>query len=53
MVNPAGYDAKVQFPITALREIKMLKLLRHPNITELIDVCTCKRTNNFIFKTSL
>jgi len=36
-----------QFPITALREIKMLKLLRHPNITELIDVCTCKRKNYF------
>jgi cyclin-dependent kinase 9 len=33
----------LKFPITALREIKMLKLLRHPNITELIEVCTCKR----------
>uniref|UniRef100_A0A915MR08 T-complex protein 1 subunit gamma n=1 Tax=Meloidogyne javanica TaxID=6303 RepID=A0A915MR08_MELJA len=38
-------NEKEGFPITALREIKMLKLLRHPNITELIDVCTCKQKN--------
>jgi len=27
------------FPITALREIKMLKLMRHVNVTELVDIC--------------
>lgn len=38
-------NEKEGFPITALREIKMLKLLRHPNITELIEVCTRKQRN--------
>lgn len=38
-------NEKEGFPITALREIKMLKLLKHPNITELIEVCTCKQRN--------
>lgn len=27
------------FPITALREIRMLKLMRHVNVTELVDIC--------------
>jgi cyclin-dependent kinase 9 len=29
-----------QFPITALREIKMLQMVRHENITELIEICS-------------
>lgn len=27
------------FPITALREIKLLKSVRHPNVIELLDIC--------------
>uniref|UniRef100_A0A7E4W9I5 Protein kinase domain-containing protein n=1 Tax=Panagrellus redivivus TaxID=6233 RepID=A0A7E4W9I5_PANRE len=33
-------NEKEGFPITALREINMLKSLRHPNVTELVDICS-------------
>ncbi|CAI5437662.1 unnamed protein product [Caenorhabditis angaria] len=35
-------NEKEGFPITALREVKMLQQLKHPNITDLIEVCTSK-----------
>lgn len=35
-------NEKEGFPITALREVKMLEQLKHPNITELIEVCSAK-----------
>lgn len=31
-----------KFPITALREVKMLQQLKHENITDLIEVCSSK-----------
>uniref|UniRef100_A0A1I7WRU5 Protein kinase domain-containing protein n=1 Tax=Heterorhabditis bacteriophora TaxID=37862 RepID=A0A1I7WRU5_HETBA len=35
-------NEKEGFPITALREVKMLQQLRHENITELIEVCSSR-----------
>lgn len=32
----------VQFPITALREIKILQLLKHENVVNLIEICRTK-----------
>ncbi len=32
-----------QFPITALREVKMLQRLKDKHITELIEICSSKR----------
>ncbi|MCG0211238.1 hypothetical protein L4441_00040, partial [Pseudomonas aeruginosa] len=32
------YDAKDGLPITALREIKLLKALKHPHIVSVIDM---------------
>ncbi|PAV85573.1 hypothetical protein WR25_24960 isoform A [Diploscapter pachys] len=37
-------NEKEGFPITALREVKMLQQLKHENITELIEVCCSKAT---------
>ncbi|XP_065655516.1 cyclin-dependent kinase 9 isoform X2 [Hydra vulgaris] len=37
-------NEKEGFPITALREIKILKLLQHENIVNLIEVCRTKAT---------
>jgi cyclin-dependent kinase 12/13 len=34
---------KEGFPITAMREIKILKRLNHPNIVKLKEVVTSKR----------
>lgn len=31
-----------QFPITALREIKILQLLKHENVVNLIEICRTK-----------
>ena len=31
-----------QFPITALREIKILQLLTHDNVVQLIEICRTK-----------
>lgn len=33
-----------QFPITALREIKILQLLKHENVVNLIEICRTKGT---------
>lgn len=35
-------NEKEGFPITALREIKILQVLRHENIVRLIEICTTK-----------
>lgn len=32
------------FPITALREIKILQLLKHENVVQLIEICRTKET---------
>ena len=37
-------NEKEGFPITALREIKILQLLRHENIVNLIEICRTKAT---------
>ena len=31
-----------QFPITALREIKILQLLKHDNVLNLVEICRSK-----------
>ena len=36
-------NEKEGFPITALREIKILQVLSHDNIVHLIEICTSKR----------
>ncbi|CAI4223762.1 unnamed protein product [Auanema sp. JU1783] len=38
-------NEKEGFPITALREVKMLQQLKHENITELIEVCSGKTSS--------
>eukprot|EP00095_Tigriopus_kingsejongensis_P012351 snap_masked-scaffold198_size266703-processed-gene-1.6 protein:Tk12351 transcript:snap_masked-scaffold198_size266703-processed-gene-1.6-mRNA-1 annotation:"cyclin-dependent kinase 9-like" len=38
-------NEKEGFPITALREIKILQLLRHENIVNLIEICRSKATH--------
>ena len=35
-------NEKEGFPITALREIKILQVLNHENIVRLIEICTSK-----------
>lgn len=35
-----------QFPITALREIRILQLLKHENVINLIEICRTKATAN-------
>jgi serine/threonine-protein kinase BUR1 len=35
---PSRSNSSLQFPITALREIKLLKLLSHPNVLQLVDM---------------
>ncbi|CAB3408452.1 unnamed protein product [Caenorhabditis bovis] len=39
-------NEKEGFPITALREVKMLQQLKHANITDLIEVCSSKSAPN-------
>lgn len=33
----------MQFPMTALREIRILKLLKHENVVNLVEICRSKR----------
>lgn len=39
----------MQFPITALREIRILQLLKHENVINLIEICRTKpsKSNNY------
>ncbi|XP_071949102.1 cyclin-dependent kinase 9-like isoform X2 [Antedon mediterranea] len=46
-------NEKEGFPITALREIKILQQLRHENITHLIEICRAKGTSNDHCNTSI
>lgn len=39
-------NEKEGFPITALREIKILQLLKHENVVNLIEICRCKPKNS-------
>uniref|UniRef100_A0A914EKZ1 Protein kinase domain-containing protein n=1 Tax=Acrobeloides nanus TaxID=290746 RepID=A0A914EKZ1_9BILA len=39
-------NEKEGFPITALREVKMLQKLKYENITELIEICSSKQTSS-------
>lgn len=39
-------NEKEGFPITALREVKMLQQLKHDNITDLIEVCSSKTSSH-------
>ena len=34
-----------QFPITALREIRILQLLKHENVVNLLEICRTKGTD--------
>lgn len=38
-------NEKEGFPITALREIKILQLLKHENVINLIEICRTKATS--------
>lgn len=40
------FSLLLQFPITALREIRILQLLNHENVVNLIEICRTKATNN-------
>lgn len=33
-----------QFPITALREIRILQLLKHDNVVNLLEICQTRGT---------
>ena len=37
-----------QFPITALREIRILQLLNNENVVDLIEICRTKGIKKFI-----
>lgn len=39
-------NEKEGFPITALREVKMLQKLKHRHITELIEICSSKASSH-------
>lgn len=41
MLTPSSC-LSAQFPITALREIKILQLLKHENVVNLIEICRTK-----------
>ncbi|XP_056288787.1 cyclin-dependent kinase 9 [Pseudoliparis swirei] len=43
----------LQFPITALREIKILQLLKHENVVNLIEICRTKATQFNRYKGSI
>ena len=42
----------LQFPITALREIRILQLLKHENVVNLIEICRTKVTQLNKFKST-
>lgn len=39
-----NFTMLLQFPITALREIRILQLLKHENVVNLIEICRTKAT---------
>ena len=41
--------SSLQFPITAMREIKILKRLNHPNILRILEIVYQKRTVSFYY----
>nr|XP_033818020.1 cyclin-dependent kinase 9 isoform X1 [Geotrypetes seraphini] len=46
-------NEKEGFPITALREIKILQLLKHENVVNLIEICRTKATQYNRYKGSI
>jgi cyclin-dependent kinase 12/13 len=46
--NISSHHSNLQFPITAIREIKILKELHHDNVVQLKEIVTgnCKITYN-------
>lgn len=42
----SSFSVSFQFPITALREIRILQLLKHENVVNLIEICRTKATTN-------
>ncbi|MGH0116096.1 UNVERIFIED_CONTAM: hypothetical protein FKN15_023129 [Acipenser sinensis] len=46
-------NEKEGFPITALREIKILQLLKHENVVNLIEICRTKVTQYNRYKGSI
>ncbi|XP_027008680.1 cyclin-dependent kinase 9 isoform X2 [Tachysurus fulvidraco] len=46
-------NEKEGFPITALREIKILQLLKHENVVNLIEICRTKATQFNRYKGSI
>lgn len=45
-------NEKEGFPITALREIKILQLLKHENVVNLLEICRTKATLSNRYKTT-
>jgi len=45
-------NEKEGFPITALREIKILQLLKHENVVNLLEICRTKATPYNRFKST-
>jgi cyclin-dependent kinase 9 len=45
-------NEKEGFPITALREIRILQLLKHENVVNLIEICRTKATQNNRFRST-
>ncbi|XP_044728460.1 cyclin-dependent kinase 9 [Chrysoperla carnea] len=45
-------NEKEGFPITALREIRILQLLKHENVVNLIEICRTRATPNNRFKST-
>ncbi|MEE6527676.1 hypothetical protein FKM82_029230, partial [Ascaphus truei] len=41
-------NEKEGFPITALREIKILQLLKHENVVNLIEICRTKGSTSLV-----
>ena len=39
---PSSLSLPPQFPMTALREIRILQLLKHDNIVNLVEICRTK-----------
>ena len=44
-------NEKEGFPMTALREIRILQLLKHENVMELIEICRSRGTCSHCIKT--